>query len=92
MPACLVLHEGYALALDCLGYDAHRSTLDCQSLLICIKKSLHIVSVTYECLPSECRELIVYRSDLFDSVYHAVDLEIVPVDYCDQVVEAVLGR
>ena len=59
MPACLVFHEGNALALVSLGNNSSWLALACTCCVKCSKDFFKIVTVNYNYVEAECFELFV---------------------------------
>ena len=93
VPADLVFHKAHAVALDGLADDALGQTvLRRHRLIERVDHLLHAVAVDLEGLKAEGLKLSGKAAEGHDLVAGAVELEVVPVDEDDEVVEPVLMR
>ena len=91
MPAGIVLHERDAFALDGLRDDADRSVLHLARFLIGSSDLVKIMTVDIDHVPLESLELLVDGIRAVDVRDRAVNLQIVVVHDCDQIIETVVS-
>jgi len=92
VPAGVVLHEGHALALDCVSIDAFGlAVLGGVALIQRRHDLLHAVAVDLDGLPAEGSEFLAQVAVGHDLVTGAVQLEVVEVYKGDEVIQTVFA-